>query len=114
MDAWRKLSLTVVNSAPRASAWVACVCRIQWGLARRSFSAVEGLCSWMTSATCMKNRLVILHSREDVMLWGPSSLWRLSVHLQSVTFALSFGTKWLAKMFDFKGDAVFPMLRCRV
>ena len=39
---------------------------------------------------------------------------KLSVHLQSVTFALSFGTKWLTQMFDFKGDAEFPTLRCRV
>ena len=65
MDAWRRFTQTVVNSAPRARAWVACVWRIQWGLTRRSFSAVEGLCSWMTSATYMKNRLVMLHSRED-------------------------------------------------
>jgi len=42
---------------------------------------------------------------------GQSWLRSLSVHLQSVTFALSFGTKWMVKMFDFKGDAVFPTLR---
>ena len=31
---------------------------------------------------------------------------RLSVHLQSVTFALSFGTNGVAQMLDLKGDAM--------
>ncbi|SIT48302.1 hypothetical protein BN2476_630102 [Paraburkholderia piptadeniae] len=36
-DAWREFSRTVVNVAPRASAWVACVCLIQCGVARPQF-----------------------------------------------------------------------------
>ena len=40
--ACRKLSITVVSSAPLAKACVAWVCLIQCGLARRNFSAVFG------------------------------------------------------------------------
>ena len=66
-DAWRRLSLTVVSSAPRAKACVACVWRIQCGLARRSFSAVAGLSAAITSATFRKKRCMTAHSLAVVM-----------------------------------------------
>ncbi|PZP99185.1 MAG: hypothetical protein DI587_11040 [Variovorax paradoxus] len=56
-----------ISSAPRASACVACVWRIQCGLARRSFSAVAGLSASMTSATCAKKRRMTLHRRAALM-----------------------------------------------
>ena len=43
IDAGRRLSLMVVNLAPRANAWVACVWRIQWGLALRIFPPLRAL-----------------------------------------------------------------------
>ena len=49
-EACRKLSLTVVSSAPLAKACVAWVCLIQCGLARRNFSAVFGDSASIASA----------------------------------------------------------------
>jgi len=37
----------------------------------------------------------------------------VSVHLQSVTFALSFGTNGVAQMIDLKGDAMHCEWRTR-
>jgi len=73
-DECRRLSRTVVNSAPRSSAWVACVCLIQWGVALRSFSELAGLRSPMTSAAAAKNRFITAHSRALVMPVSPSKL----------------------------------------
>lgn len=74
IEACRRLSRTVVSSAPRASACVACVWRIQCGLARRSLSAVIGLSASITSATFRKKRRKMLHSLAVVMLAALSGL----------------------------------------
>ena len=73
-DECRKLSRTVVSSAPRSSAWVACVCRIQCGVARLSFSARAGWTTCSSSDAVAKNRFTSAQSRPVVMPPG-SSAW---------------------------------------
>jgi len=75
-EACRKLSLTVVNSVPRAKARVVWVCLIQCGLALRNFSAVFGDSASMASAVVMKKRLVTSHNRLEVMQLLPPPLFK--------------------------------------
>ena len=65
-DACLKLSRTVVSAAPRASAWVAWVCRIQCGLARRNFSANSESAGSNSTAANRKNLFMIAHRRAPV------------------------------------------------
>ena len=75
-EACRKLSLTVVSSAPLAKACVAWVCLIQCGLARRNFSAVFGDSASIASAVVVKKRLVTSHSRLEVMRLFPPPFFK--------------------------------------
>lgn len=68
IDACRRLSCTVVSVAPLVSAWVAWVCRIQCGVARRSFWTSIGSSASITSAAVRKNRRSISLRRGVVML----------------------------------------------
>jgi hypothetical protein len=59
-EACRRLSRAVVSSATRPGACVACVWRIQCGLARRSFSARGAWSASMALAASRKNRRIII------------------------------------------------------
>lgn len=62
-----RLSHTAVSAVPPSSACVACVCRIQRGVARRSFSAPAGQSFSKTDAAVAKNRFMMPHSRVAVI-----------------------------------------------
>lgn len=79
---------TAVSAVLPSNACVACVCRIQCGVARRSFSAPVGQSSSKTDAVVAKSRFMMPLSRVAVIPAWPSRQPMIGVpgdHFEGVT-----------------------------